>query len=277
MAVADPEHLQPYEESAYEIQPRISLNDLQAHLKDVLSGYFDYYERGEAAAEIAESYHQRMESIMQGLTPEQRSNIVLSKIYLSAVRSLGRLRQFLFASSWMGKSSEDAQNSKNVYLTARKQFQTDVDDYFAYFVGESDQTLQQVLQNITSDARLLVTNRQWTSTSSIEQDHIFLGGVLSERAVAQSLREHFHPGTRYGTVEEDASPTKADVVLPLDDGDFHIQVKMKWKKRTNLRVQPKKHPPRVVVPMHEIRGHLTKEEDVSLRSSIAFIALQGAA
>jgi hypothetical protein len=65
---------------------------------------------------------------------------------------------------------------------------------------------------------------------------------------------------RYGTPEEDVSPTKADVVWPRPSGDVHVQVKMRWTKPTELKIKPKKKPPHVIVPLESLRTDLRLAE-----------------
>lgn len=246
-----------------------ALDGLQDHMREILRDTTEYCERGEAAAQLAEKYHQELEEITQPSSYEELSTLVLARVYLDAISSLGRLRQFLYAKK---NKHADSLDRKSIYLTARKQFQEAVDSYFEHFDDESEETSHQVLREIVSSARLLVTNRKWADSLMNDHDHVFLGSVLSERMVAISLKEHVHPGARYGTATEDASPTKADVVLPFRQGDVHVQVKMRWMQPTRLKFHPNAQPPRVVVPMHNIRSDLTQAEDKKLASSIKRVA-----
>jgi hypothetical protein len=229
------------------------------------------------AAWYADSYRSELDTVPEELSHDQESALVLSRLYLSTVSSIGHLGQFIHVKRWLSIGSPEAQERKRIYLAARKQFQGDVDGYFSHFAYETSANVNEALQDTVNMAYLLVRGRNWVSAATDTYNHIFLGSVLSERAVMVSLRQHVNAGARYGTAEEDSSPTKADVVLPLPQGDMHVQVKMKWMEPTALDIRPNKKPLHVIVPMHVIRSGLTEEEDEKLAVSVMAAAERKAA
>lgn len=128
------------------------------------------------------------------------------------------------------------------------------------------------MQDTVNLARLTLNGHDFINAQTDDYTHVFLGSVLSERAVKESLQENIHPEARYGTEHEDKSPTKADVVFPISGGDMYVQVKMKWTKDTDLKVQPKKQPPHVIVPMQYMRSNLTTDEHARVTEIISAAA-----
>lgn len=249
-----------------------ALYGLHDHMKTRLKGYTDRYDRTSWAARYADQYRDDLDIDDQDFTYEQQSALALSRLYLSSVSSLGHLGQFIYTNRWMRRKAPETKDAKIVYLAARKQFQEDVDSYFDHFIDEPLENVNEVLQDTVNMGRLLVNNQRWINSIGATYNHVFLGSVLSERAVMLSLQENVHPDARYGTAEEDSSPTKADVVLPLPQGDMHVQVKMKWQHPTELNIRPNKKPMNVIVPMHIIRGGLTSAEHMKLAISVTEVA-----
>jgi hypothetical protein len=217
---------------------------------------------------MAEYYHDELDIDEQDLSREQRSNLALSRLYLSNISSLGNLRRLTQARHWLHKKDPAFQESKAKYLEARKVAQDDVDSFFRQFEHVSPSVRNETLIDVANMARLLVSNNEWVSAETDTHTHQFIGSILSERLVKVSLQRYVHPEARYGTAEEDSSPTKADVVLPLPQGDVHVQVKMKWMEPTEMEIKPKRKRMHVIVPMHVIRGGLTKIEHRQLKSSV---------
>ncbi|HEX5394768.1 MAG TPA: hypothetical protein VFW52_00170 [Candidatus Saccharimonadales bacterium] len=241
---------------------------LQDHLKYSLKDRHEWLNRGLTAANIAERYHSELITDEQHLTRQERSNLALSRLYLSNISALGHLRQLTHARFWLNKKDPAFQESKVSYLEARKVAQDDVDNYFRQFEHVAAPVRNETLIDVANMARLLVSNNEWVSAETDTYTHQFIGSILSERLVKVSLQKYVNPEARYGTAEEDSSPTKADVVLPLPQGDMHVQVKMKWMEPTEMEIKPKPKRMHVIVPMHAIRGGLTKVEHRRLKSSI---------
>jgi hypothetical protein len=248
---------------------------LRERMDSLLAKYREKYARSHAAADYAGYYRDELEIDDVGLTNEQKSALTVSKVYLSALESLGQLGKFIEVNKWVGRKSQDAEDAKVVYLASRKRFQEDVDDYFKIFSQEPEGILSSTyiaLQDTVNLARLTLNRQRFVTAETDDHTHVFLGSVLSERAVMISLKKYVHRDTRYGTEDEDKSPTKADVVFPIKGGDMHVQVKMKWQKDIDMKIQPKKKPPHVVVPMKSIRGDLNPGEHARLAEIISAAA-----
>lgn len=242
--------------------------DLHSYMKDILRSQRDFFDRNQAASWYAAKYRAELDVDSQTLNPDQRSAQVLSRLYLSSVNSLAELGVFLQTIRWMGRKSEEVEAAKIVYLRTRKDFQDDVDAYFDHFRGERTATIQEALMDTVNMARLLVSRRSWVDAKTHTHSHIFVGSILSERMIKLGVQNNGHPQPRYGDENEDRSPTKADVVLPREDGDFHVQVKMRWKRPRQFEIKPNKRPLHVYVPMGKLRTELTKKERRQLNASI---------
>lgn len=244
---------------------------LHEHMFELLART-DYHDRNRLAVLYSEQFREELEIDEAELTPDQQATLALSRVYLSAVNSTAHLRQLMYTKRWFKRKAPETQEAKNQYLEARKRFQDDVDVYYEQFAEEHPQSVNDALYDLTGMARLAASNQRWVNAEADSHNHVFLGSVLSERVVRVSLQENVHPGARYGTAEEDRSPTKADVVLPLSEGDLHVQVKMKWMEPTKLDTRPQKKPFHAIVPMHVIRGALTKREGRKLARSVMRVA-----
>jgi len=250
-----------------------SVAGLKDYIQTLLGGQRNRYRRGGVAADYAAAFHHELEIDEAGLSVQQRSALMLARLYLSNVGSLGKLDQFITTNRLYGRKSARAENAKVDYLAARKVLQDDIDRYFDHFEDECDELLLlETLMDVGNMARLTLSERPWINAEGDTYTHIFVGSILSERLVKVSLAENVHPETRYGTEEEDKSPTKADVVFPIRGGDMYVQVKMRWKKKVDLKVQPRKQPPHVVVPMQSIRASLTEEEHAKIAEIITAAA-----
>lgn len=246
---------------------------LKDELSPLLKRYREKYEKNSAAADYAGYYREELLGFpSDGLTQDQEAALMVAQVYLSSLESLGQLGKFIETGKWTGQKSQASQEAKVTYLAARKKFQDDVDDYFDHFAAVSSESLYQTLVDTINLARLTISGKQFVDAETDNHTHVFLGSVLSERAVKASLQKSVHPGARYGTEDEDKSPTKADIVFPIRGGDMYVQVKMKWTKPTQLKVQPKKTPPHVIVPMQYIRGYLTGQETAKVAEIISAAA-----
>jgi hypothetical protein len=250
-----------------------SVAGLKDYMQALLEGQRNRYRRGGIAADYAAGFHDELDIDEAGLGGQQRTALMLARLYLSNVGSLGKLDQFIMTNRRNGRKSASAVDAKVEYLAARKVLQDDIDRYFERFEGECEELkLLETLMDVGNMARLTLSERPWINAEGDTYTHIFVGSILSERLVKVSLAENVHPEARYGTEEEDKSPTKADVVFPIQGGDMYVQVKMKWKKKIDLKVQPKKKPPHVVVPMQSIRARLSDEEHARIAEIISAAA-----
>lgn len=241
---------------------------LHEHLGHALGGQTDWEARRSVAIDYSQYLHDELSVDQDGLNYHQRVNLSTSKLYLSNVAALGRLGEFLNTMRWTGKKSQESDDSKTVYLEARKVVQDDIDSYYDQIVGLSPDAASEGLVDIANLARLLNSGKEFVNHRMYSLTHVFIGSILSERLVMVSLQDNVDPAVRYGTAEEDRSPTKADVVLPTDNGDLYVQVKMKWKRPTDLRIKPKKKPMHVIVPMRSLRGSLSSDESRMLAQSV---------
>lgn len=246
---------------------------LRQHMSGLIGRYKDQHDRNKTAIDYACYYRDELRTdTPDDLTYDEQSSLMVAQVYLSALETLGQLGIFIETGRWTGRKSEDFADAKLDYLASRKKFQDDVDEYIDHFAEEPSEILYPNLIDTVNLARLTLKRRPFVTAEIDDHTHEFLGSVLSERAVMVSLRQHVHPETRYGTEEEDRSPTKADVVFPIPKGDMYVQVKMRWKKESDLKVQPKKQPPHVVMPMTYLRAHLTAEEDAKVAEIISAAA-----
>jgi hypothetical protein len=235
-----------------------AIHKLHNHLRYVVDGEIDVHDRVALLGDYASVYRQALYIPPSELDLCERSMQATSGLFLSNVAALAGLRMFIVDRFWAPKRMID-DRAKKQYLEKRKIYQDDVDRYFDYFNGHvSPRDLEDNLLDIANSARLLVSRRDWVGAITNTNNHEFLGSVLSERVVKHSLRSKF-PETRYGTVEEDSSPTKADVVVPLGQSALHLQVKMRMNE-TDFKVHPDRTPMGVVVPMRVLRSSLTKPE-----------------
>jgi hypothetical protein len=240
---------------------------VQKHLKSLVNEDYDSYSRSAVLGEYASRYRSALEISPNVLTPGERSVQVTSGLFLSNVAALAALRTFVIDRFWTPKMIND-DRPKKLYLEKRKVYQEDIDSYYDYFNGDlPPDELDDSLMDIAHTARLLVSRKDWVGAITTTNNHEFVGSVLSERVVKQSLRNKF-PETRYGTAEEDASPTKADVVVPLGQLALHLQVKMKMTA-SEFRILPDRTPMGVVVPMPNVRSRLTKPERNQLVKAVS--------
>lgn len=235
--------------------------ELNEYFKGLLSNEHDKHYRNANAAYYADFYREQLDIDDRNLSYEQYSALIASRLYLSALSSLGHLGLFIETGKALGGKSPEFEDAKLDYLAARKVYQDDVDAFLDHFCEEADdKTLIAVLMDISNMTRLTMKEREFIDAKMDDDSHVFVGSVLSERLVKISMQEFIDPGVRYGDEDEDRSPTRADVVWPRDDGDVYVQVKMRWTKPINLKVQPKKKPPHVIVPLQSLRGDLTLQE-----------------
>lgn len=246
--------------------------DLKEFMKGLISAKRDKQGRNGLAAYYGDLYHNDLDIDEEELTTDEVSKLILARLYFSSLSSLGHLGSFIDTNRWAGRKSEEAEEAKTRYLAARKVYQDDVDHYFEHFSGEPDEILLDTLSDISNFARLTVSGKEFIDAKTDDHTHVFVGSVLSERLVKVSMQEFIDPNVRYGDENEDKSPTKADVVWPRPEGDMYIQVKMRWTKPIELKVQPKKKPPHVVVPLQKLRGDLTQEEHVKIAEIITHAA-----
>jgi hypothetical protein len=248
--------------------------ELKEYMKGLLESQKDKYYRNKMAAYYGEHYRGELDISTEGLTYGQQSNLVLAKLYFSSLSSLGELGMFIDTNRWMGNKAPEAETAKVEYLAARKVYQDDVDKFFEHFEDEPDETLLDVLKDVSNLARLTVNQREFLDAATDDHTHVFVGSVLSERLVKISMQEFIDPATRYGDENEDRSPTQADVVWPRPVGDVHVQVKMRWTKPTELKVKLKKKPKptHVILPMQYLRSGLTPEEHAKVTTIISEVA-----
>jgi hypothetical protein len=240
---------------------------VRENLKALVSEEPDAYERATLLGKYASQYRNALNVPPVELTPGERSVQVTSGLFLSNVSSLAAMRLFIVDRFWAPNRRVD-DRSKMLYLEKRKVYQEDVDKYYNYFRDDlSTEELDTRLIDIANSARLLVSRRDWVSAITDTNNHEFVGSVLSERVVKQSLKTKF-PQTRYGTAEEDASPTKADVVVPLGQSALHLQVKMKMTE-SEFKIRPEQSPMGVLVPMQVLRSQLTKAEQRQLVKAVS--------
>jgi hypothetical protein len=240
---------------------------LQEHLKGLVGSEKDNYDRSTLLSHYAAAYRGALDIPHNQLTVGERSTKVTSGLFLSNVAALSELRVFIIDRFWTPKTASN-DSSKKRYLERRKVYQEDIDTYYDYF--RDDMTVAQLdgnLLDIANAARLLVSRQEWAGAITDSNNHEFVGSVLSERVVKQSLRNAY-PETRYGTAEEDASPTKADVVVPLGRSALHLQVKMRINE-AEFTVHPDRTPMGVVVPMQTLRSQLTKPEHRQLLREVS--------
>jgi hypothetical protein len=245
-----------------------SIVELKEYVKGLIDVKKDKHGRNKLAAYYGQNYHEELDIDEQDLTRDQCSNLVLARLYFSSLSSLGQLGLFIETNRWMGIKSPEAEAAKVRYLAARKVYQDDVDTYFEQFENEPEEILLDVLTDISNLARLTVGSQEFINAATDDHTHVFVGSVLSERLVKISMQEFIDPRVRYGDENEDKSPTKADVVWPRPTGDVYVQVKMKWTKPTNLKVQPKKKPPHVTIPLQSLRTDLTEDEHAKIAEII---------
>jgi len=100
---------------------------LKEYMKGLLDGQDDRYYRNKMAADYGQHYRGELDVDTEDLTYDQHSNLVLAKLYLSSLSSLGELGMFIETNRWMGHKSSAAETAKVKYLTARKVYQDDVD------------------------------------------------------------------------------------------------------------------------------------------------------
>ncbi|MBX4201887.1 hypothetical protein KW803_03275 [Candidatus Saccharibacteria bacterium] len=259
----------PIDESLprYNLNPVFALHD---HLKHALSNHYDWTERRRAGASYADSLHEELEvdETDMDLSYQLRANLVMARLYLSNVSALGYLGNFVNTKRLMTNSAPETKRSKEAFLESRKVLQDDVDYFYNNFAGAPNNLLMEALLDTANLARLLMHDREWVNTVTHDYTHQFIGSILSERLVKVSLQNHGYPDARYGTADEDSSPIMADIVLPNDAGDLHVQVKMKWTKPTDMQIMPERKPMHVVVPMHNMRDSLTKGEQKRLAKSV---------
>lgn len=241
------------------------------HLRAVVDQEEDFFERLTLLETCAEQYHDALDINPAKLNPGERSAQVTSSLFLSNIEALAALRYFVVDRYWSSvRRVANDDPAKMRYLEKRKVYQDDLDTFYNYFNGEVPLVAQdETLMEVANLSRLLVNRHEWVGAITNGHNHEFVGSVLSERVVKQSLRDHGFADTRYGTAEEDASPTKADVVVPLGDRALHLQVKMRWLEPTEFKTQPDRSPMGVVVPMHVIRGALTRPEHRELYRSVS--------
>jgi len=246
---------------------------LKDYMQSLLEGQRNRYRRGGIAADYAADFHAELDIDEAELSEQQSSTLMMARLYLSNVGSLGKLDQFIVTGRNYGRKSAEFEAAKVDYLAARKVLQDDIDRYFDHFEGKYEEIqLLESLMDIGNMARLTLNEHLWINAEGDTHTHIFLGSILSERLVKLSLKDNVHPQARYGTEEEDKSPTKADVVFPIKGGDMYVQVKMRWKRKTDLKVQPKKTPPHVIVPMQSMRANLTEDEHTKIAEIITSAA-----
>lgn len=247
-----------------------SIFDLKEYTKWLLAGQRNYKQRIGIASQYAASFHNELDIDEAKLTEEQQVTLSLARVYLSSVGSLAKLGQFIAIGKQAGRKSKGAEAAKVEYLAARKVLQDDIDRYFEYFGEEaSELVLLETLMDIGNMARLTLSEREVIDAQGDTNTFVFIGSILSERLVKVSLQKNVHPAARYGTEEEDKSPTKADAAYPIPGGEMYVQVKMKWTKPTELKVQPKKAPPHIIVPLQSLRADLTRKEHDKIATIIS--------
>lgn len=249
-----------------------AVSGIKEYLEGLIPQHFDSYKQSDVAAAYAVDFHDEIDIDLEALSRDQQSNLVLAKLYLSGVASFARLDQLVFTRWRKGKKTDDFHAAKLNYLEARKIFQDDVDSYFEHFKDEPERIALDTLMDISDMGWLTIHDHTWMNAENSEYTYMFLGSVLSERLVKDSLKQYVHPAARYSEKDEDASPIKADVVLPIPKGDLYVQVKMNMDEGADLEVRPRKKQPRIVVPMSSMRTELTDDEHSKIAESIKFAA-----
>jgi len=244
-----------------------NIHRIQEHLRVLAEGERENYDRSALLSHYASQYRSVLNIPPSQLSVGERSAQVTTGLFLSNVAALAELRMFIIDRFWTPKLAS-SDSSKKLYLEKRKVYQEDIDTYYDYFHDDlSVQQMDDGLMDIANVSRLLVARQEWVGAITDSNNHEFVGSVLSERVVKQGLRNMF-PQTRYGTAEEDASPTKADVVVPLGQSALHLQVKMRMSD-TEFRVHPDRTPMGVLVPMPRLRSQLTKREHRQLLREVS--------
>lgn len=104
---------------------------LRNHMSGLLDRYRERYDRNNAAAGYSSYYRDELVEIGgQNLSYDEKSAVILGKVYLSTLGSLGQLGKFIETGKWTGRKSADSERAKVAYLASRKEFQEDVDEYF---------------------------------------------------------------------------------------------------------------------------------------------------